>query len=61
MMLVMRQLAVSENVFRQRLSIVREIKDMEHVVLLLFHHFPTEVDDALQSERFMVFFPAMTD
>ena len=59
MVLVVGALAVSEEVIRARLAIVGEIKNVEHVMLLLLDHLPAEVHNRLQTDGLMVLFPAM--
>ena len=57
---VIRDLTLHEGLAR-RLSIVREVKQMYHIRLLLLHRLPAEVNDALEAESLMVFFPTMSN
>ena len=45
----------------RRLAVVREVEEVDHTRLLAEDRRPTEVDNALQSERSVVLFPAVPE
>lgn len=61
MVLVLGQLPISDDVLWECLAIVREVEYVQHVLLLLLHHLPTEVDNILEAEGFVILLPSVTD
>lgn len=60
MVLIIRELALHKLITR-RLTIVREIKQVNEVRLLALDSRPAEVDDGREAERSVVLFPAVAD
>ena len=54
-------LTVAEQILILGLAVVREIEEVDHVVLLLENGLPVEVHDALETEHLMVLLPAVAD
>ena len=61
MVFVRSDLAITEEVLRFSFAIIREVKDVKHIVFFLLDHLPAEIHDALESEHLMVFLPAVAD
>ena len=59
-MLVIGDLVLHDMV-KPRLAIVGKVEQMDHVLLLMLHPVPAVVDDLLDTESFMVFFPTMSN
>jgi hypothetical protein len=60
-MLILRYLAITQNVLGPCLSVVGEVEKMDHVALLFLNHLPAEVDDVPETQSLMVLFPTMAD
>ena len=58
-MAVLGEFTVAYDIIEQRLSIVREIEDVKHVVLFLLDHFPAVVDEAFQTNGLMILLPTI--
>ena len=60
-MAILGKFTIPYDIIEQRLSVVGEIKDMKHVVLLLLNHLPAVVNETFQADGFVVLLPTISD